>query len=212
MQYYLDMKQHFFRTIFLISGIYLILQIIACNNTNVKEIERKLPTGDIERYSVLKADTGKKQGVYSLISPIGDTLEKAMFANGQLNGNRYLFKNGKVFIIETYLDGAYHGPYSAYFDDGQLKQKGFYKNNRMDSIWTTYYTEKPDQIKEEVTFHNGTENGPFREYHLNGKLAAEGNYVEEFEDGEIKVYDTTGTLKKIYVYKDKRPVQTINVP
>lgn len=184
----------------------------ACKNARVVDVERTTSLGEIERYSVLKKDTSKKEGVYTLISSEGDTLEKALYSNGQLDGNRYLFKNGKVFIIETYLKGAYHGPYTAYFDDGQLKQVGFYKNNQMDSIWTTYYTEKPDQVKEEVTFRNGIENGPFKEYHLNGKLAAEGNYVDEFEDGEIKVYDTTGILKKIYVYKDKRPVQTINVP
>lgn len=212
MKCYLDMNHPFLRTLLGLSCLYLVLQWSACKNVKVMDVERTTPLGDTEYYSVLKKDTAKKEGLYVLMSSMGDTLEKAMYTNGQLNGNRYLFKNGKVFIIETYLEGAYHGPYTAFFNDGQLKQKGFYKNNQMDSIWTTYYTEKPDQIKEEVTFHNGTENGPFREYHLNGKLAAEGNYVEEFEDGEIKVYDTTGTLKKIYVYKDKRPVQTINVP
>ena len=41
------------------------------------------------------------------------------------------------------------------------------------------------------------ENGPFKEYHLNGNLKAVGNYLNgPNEDGNLKVYDENGDLER----------------
>ena len=34
---------------------------------------------------------------------------------------------------------------------------------------------------------------------------------EAIEDGQVKIYDTVGTLIKIYVFEDKKPIETIKI-
>lgn len=196
--------------------VYLILVVltVSCRpKPAVVVVSRQNADGNIETFGVLRKDTTVKQGLFVVLNPSGDTLEKMQYEKGLLQGQRQLFgENGKPYIIEHYNAGVYNGPYEAYYEEGHIKQKGQYVAGVMEGLWTTYYKEYPGVVKEEVTFASGLENGPFKEFHPNGKILAEGNYKDEFEDGELKVYDTTGVLRKIYIYKDKKPVQTINVP
>lgn len=65
----------------------------------------------------------------------------------------------------------------------------------MDSIWVRYY--ETGQIKEEVTFRDNDENGPFTEYYANGNLKAEGFFKDgDNEHGLLKLYDEEGVLVK----------------
>jgi antitoxin component YwqK of YwqJK toxin-antitoxin module len=196
--------------------LFLILIVVAVSckrDTALITVTRQNAEGNVETYSVLRKDTTVKQGPFVVLSASGDTLEKMYYEKGLPEGQRVLFSDkGAPYIIEHYSAGVYNGPYEAYYEEGYIKQKGQYVNGVMEGVWTTYYKDFPGVVKEEVTFAGGVENGPFREYHTNGKLLAEGNYKDEFEDGELKVYDTTGVLRKIYMYKDKKPVETINVP
>ena len=89
--------------------------------------------------------------------------------------------------------GQFTGEYRLYHDNGELKQKGTYRNNAMTGPWETYYDN--GQLKERVQFEGNMENGPFIEYHRNGKLAAEGAYKEgDYEHGELKIYNENGEL------------------
>lgn len=48
---------------------------------------------------------------------------------------------------------------------------------------------------EEVMFADNEENGPFTEYHKNGSLKAEGNYLNgDNEHGLLKLYNEEGEL------------------
>jgi antitoxin component YwqK of YwqJK toxin-antitoxin module len=67
------------------------------------------------------------------------------------------------------------------------------------------------QLESEGSYLNGLKDGAFKEYHENGNLSAEGKYQDDFEDGQVKIFDTLGTLIKIYVFKDKKPVETIKI-
>ena len=63
----------------------------------------------------------------------------------------------------------------------------------MSNVWIRYY--KNGQKKEEVTFENNEENGPFVEYNENGSLAAKGSYLNgDFEHGLLEIYDGQGVL------------------
>ena len=63
----------------------------------------------------------------------------------------------------------------------------------MTGKWKGYYDN--GALKEEVIFVNNQENGPFIEYYPNGKLKAEGTYLEgDYEQGELKLYNESGEL------------------
>lgn len=215
---------------------FSIFLFLNCKQEKTKKIEKKSENGETELYTVLKADTNKKDGLYVRISSKGDTLEKIQYTDGNIEGQRVLYySNGQVSIVENYIQNQYNGPYQAFYEDGAPKQFGTFKDGQFEGELKTYHKEPAGRLKESVfmsngvehgvlkqyypegklesegTYANGLKEGPFKEYHLNGNLSAEGNYLNDFEDGEIKIFDTTGTLIKIYVFKDKRPVETIKI-
>jgi len=65
----------------------------------------------------------------------------------------------------------------------------------MANVWTRYYN--TGEVMEEVSFQGNEENGPFTEYHKNGQLKTQGNYLNgDNEQGELKMFDESGTLVK----------------
>ncbi len=140
-----------------------------------------------------RKDNKQRQGLFARISPEGKLVEEAYYEADSLEGLRVMYyTSGDSQIVETYQRGRFEGPYREYHENGKLLQVGQYINNSMEGVWKTYY---PDgQLSEEVTFHNSEENGPFKQYYPNGKLKTAGTFKEgDFEDGELKLYDESGT-------------------
>lgn len=140
-----------------------------------------------------RKDNKMRQGLYARISPEGKLVEEAYYEADSLEGLRVIYyANGDSQIVESYQRGHFEGPYREYHENGKLLQTGQYIKNSMEGLWKTYY---PDgQLSEEVTFAGSEENGPFKQYYPNGKLKAEGSFKGgDFEDGELKLYDESGT-------------------
>ena len=65
-----------------------------------------------------------------------------------------------------------NGPYKEYYDNGQLKREGFYKNDNKFSVWKNYYD--TGQLKNIYTFNNnGLPSGIEENYSKNGNLLSE---------------------------------------
>lgn len=213
-----------------------ILLLTDCKQNKSKSVQNKLDNGEVELYHVLLSDTAKKDGWYFRLDAKGDTLEKVQYLNGSMEGQRVLYyPNGQIHIVENYTSNQYNGPYQSFYENGAPKQFGAFKNGQFEGDLKSYYAEPTGQLKEVVQLKNGVEDGtvkqyfsngqleseaaysegnktgPFKEYHENGSIAAEGVYVDDFEDGQVKIFDTTGTLIKIYVFQDKKPIETIKV-
>ena len=61
----------------------------------------------------------------------------------------------------------------------------------MQGWWYKYYPS--GEIMEKVTFVDNQENGPFIEYHKNGQISVEGQYLDgDNEHGELKFFDEAG--------------------
>jgi antitoxin component YwqK of YwqJK toxin-antitoxin module len=216
--------------------IILVLFLTNCKQNKNLSIENNLENGEKEYYQVLKSDTTQKDGWYFRLNGKGDTLEKVQYVNGSIEGQRVLYyPNGQIYIVENYINNQYNGPYQSFFESGAPKQFGTFEDGQFEGELKTYYEQPAGQLKEVVQLVNGIENGalkqyyangqiqnessyseglkagPFKEYHENGNIAAEGVYVEDFEDGEVKIFDTTGVLVKIYVFENKKPIETIKV-
>ena len=81
------------------------------------------------------------------------------------------------------------------FRKALIELKGYYIDGAMYGRWRKYT--RDGHLFEEVTMINNEEMGPFREYHPNGKIQAEGTYLHgPNEDGRLKLYDESGQLQK----------------
>lgn len=221
---------------YFLSFLTISLAYTSCQQDKLKKIERALNEEETEIFYVQKKDTTLREGLYVVINSQGDTIEKSNYVAGKLEGQRVIYyPSGQVKIVENYINNEYHGPYQSFFENGSPKQFGTFKNGQFEGELKTYYEQPSGRLKESVFLTEGIENGPFKqyfedgtiqaegfyenglksgafkEYHPNGNILAEGVYKEDFEDGEIKVYDTTGTLNKIYIFENKKPIETINV-
>ena len=183
--------------------------LASCSNSKV---EIKNDSGKVtESYEVNKE--GEKHGKYTAFYDDGKINEEATYINGVLTGKRIIYHpNGKVEIEETYDDkGVMNGPYKSYFESGVLELEKEYKDNMILGAIKVYYPS--GSIKEEVSMENNTENGPFTEYHENGKVHWKGTYRNgDNKYGILYQFDSLGGPIKIMKYDTLAICRTIWKP
>ena len=176
----------------------LLLLLSSCQQAKI--IERKNEKGIVvERYSIIEDKEGeKKHGLYERFDNEGKIAEQSNYKTGKLEGLRKLYEQGILESEETRVSDQFHGPYKGYFPNGQLRMEANYEKDIISGDVKVYYPS--GKLKEIVRFADNVETGPFIEYYENGNLKAEGNYKQSdgpVEDGELKLYDTTGNLIRI---------------
>ncbi len=175
-------------------GFSILFVFVSCG-TRMKSVSETNEYGYKTEYS-LNPKTQMKEGVYKVYDKEGKLYEEATYSKDEINGNRTLFyPNGQKEIVETLVNGKYHGAFNSYYENGKLKAEGNYEDNIAIGQWKSYY--ESGQLKDIATFSNNEENGPFKEYHENGNLKTEGTYKDgDQEHGELLLYDEEGQLEK----------------
>ena len=173
--------------------------LMACGSGYEQEITKD-ENGDIKSTYTVRKEDGLRHGEYSVYIE-GKLYETGTYEDDKRNGIRTIFdENEKKIAEETYKDDKLTAK-KEFFPKGQLKSEGQYDENQtMTDIWKFYY--ENGELKEEVTFNNNIEDGPFVEYYENGNKKAEGAYQpfdlgygeEGMEHGELKEYDESGNL------------------
>lgn len=176
----------------------LLVFFLACHKP--KPVVSLYPDGQVrEQYFEIKTENGMvRHGFYTLFDSTGIPVEESHYEHGKMSGLRKLYLNGILQSEETRMEDHYHGPFKAYYPDGSVQLEANYVMDVMTGPVKVYYPN--GKIKEIVTFADNAENGPFTEYYENGNLKAEGRYIQiegPVEDGELKLYDSTGVLNKI---------------
>jgi antitoxin component YwqK of YwqJK toxin-antitoxin module len=111
------------------------------------------------------------------------------------------YENGQLKEEGNYKDGKnYHGQYKEYHENGQLKHDGKYKDGIQEGICKLYY--ENGQMELETNFKDGEHNGQYKEYHENGQLKYERNYKDGEDYGQYKEYHENGQLKYEGDFKD----------
>jgi len=139
-------------------------------------------------------------------------------SDGVKNGPwREWHANGNAKSVGTYVDGKMEGKWQTFSEDGSLKTEGVYTGGLKDGVWTQYYDKGEGGTKNRVEEHHvgssevkwtayrssgakwaeGTElgsqpNGPYTEYHSDGKVAVKGNYAAGAKIGEWSYFDKDG--------------------
>ena len=112
--------------------------------------------------------------------------------------------SGKVFNIDGLSEGSIRngkktGKFSFYYDNGQLKEEGYYSNNLQQRKWTYYF--ENGQLNGTGSYKDGDGTdlgdtgiprhgriGKWKFYHENGQLNSEGTYKDGEPYGPYKSY------------------------
>lgn len=175
----------------------------SCGKKEFEVIKRYDAAGTLQEEYTIRISTATQHGAYTKYYADKKLQETGFYKNGVQDSLRIIYHaNGNKQVEEYYADGKIGGVYKAYFETGQLEEEGGYDaESTMRGKWKYYYPS--GKLKEVITFHNNVENGPFIQYHPNGKKQAEGTYVpfalgaveeEGVEQGELKEYDINGEL------------------
>lgn len=85
-----------------------------------------------------------------------------------------------------------------YYDNGQLKSKGSFRNSERHGEWSYWY--ENGNIWSEGEFKNGKSHGYRRVYHLNGELYYKGTYKNGKPSGTWSFWDEEGRFIKEHKY------------
>ena len=138
---------------------------------------------------------GVPQGVHREYDDEGNVISSKIYNNG-------------VVLFEGIVDenGLKQGMWKEYYETGELKAEGRYKDNLKVALWNYYYIQGtmeqtgsyvrglPDglwiwtyqngQTWREEEYESGFEEGSSIEYSDSGTVITKGNYVEGFKEGE----------------------------
>lgn len=172
----------------------LFATLSACKMNKVYEIKNDKGVV-MHRITVLGDTSNGKNGLYESFDEQGRPIEAAEYHDGKLQGTRKLYEDGAIYSIETRNADLFEGKYQAFHKNGQVSVEGIYVNNVMSGEWVSYYPS--GAVKDKVIMKDNAENGPFTEYYENGKIKAQGSFLDgPDEEGELLMYDSTGSLEK----------------
>ena len=101
----------------------------------------------------------------------------------------YVFEKG-ILRYEGITDenGLRQGVWKEYYETGELRAKGKYKNSMPIEDWKFYFPDKTVEIEGSYD-KKGRKNGEWRWYYPNGELLAVENYESGLLEGEFVEYD-----------------------
>lgn len=135
------------------------------------------PNGAVELKIILVNDT--LAGLYQVFFENGFLKIEGVKENGDNTGVwKYYNEDGVQNGIRTYVKGKLYGHAADYFPDKKVDNKGIYKNELRDSVWSFYYP--------------------------SGKLKRRGSYIGDSATGNWEYYYESGKIHQIAYYKDNK--------
>lgn len=149
-------------------------------------------TGIIKRIGGYR--NGKKEGVHREYDNEGNVIASVVYSNdivlaegifdeqGRRQGLwKFYYDTGELKEVGKYRNNLKEGTWKYYFRDGEIEQIGDFASDNPEGTWRWYYPNQQLRLAEE--YEDGFEEGPAVEYDETGKVIARGNYVEGFKDG-----------------------------
>jgi len=110
------------------------------------------------------------------------------------------YDNGNISSISYHnktSNGIEKIRYEAYYENGQKKQEGDYKDGKGYGLWTSWYE---NGQKYERNLNDGKRDGLTTEWYSNGTKKYEGKYKDGKEVGKWTYYYGDGTIKEVKEY------------
>jgi uncharacterized protein len=147
----------------------------------------------------------------------GIVIEKAIYANGKLDGEhktfystgqpkdiRYykngieegklleFYKSGKKKVEATVVNDEFHGPYFSFYENGLPEYEVLYENGKLTGDYKYYYENGNKKIT--CQYKNGEVDGELLNYHPGGIVSKRSVYINGIYDGQEIEYNSKGTV------------------
>jgi antitoxin component YwqK of YwqJK toxin-antitoxin module len=109
-------------------------------------------------------------------------------------------RDGRWF--KKFTEIPFTGQIIEHHDNGQLKEKGNYRNGEKEGAWSFHHDN--GQLREKGNYRNGEKEGAWSFYHDNGQLREKGNYRNSELEGEWITYYYNGQLRKKGKWKTRK--------
>jgi antitoxin component YwqK of YwqJK toxin-antitoxin module len=128
------------------------------------------------------------------------------FSQSKVNIKSWWSKNVKIDSSGTNDNGKRDGLYTQWYENGQKKWEGTYKDGKIVEEWTFYYDYYENgQKKWEGTYKDGKLNGLSTEWHENGQKKKEGTYKDGKKDVLWTFWNKNGQKIREGTAKDGKP-------
>lgn len=145
--------------------------------------------------SVGSYNKGVKEGVHREFTLTGEVSGAKIYSGGKVIGEgivdaegrrqgpwKEYYETGELRSEGGYKDGAREGDWVFYYQNGKEEQRGTYHKGKADGTWKWTYPN--GQTWREEVFYDGLEEGLAIEYSDSGKVVAQGNYLSGEREGE----------------------------
>lgn len=142
----------------------------------------------------------------------GNVAEEGELLDGKKTGTWVVYhdvENLMVSTITNYVDGLKNGLWMSVGKNNRVEAYGYYANDVKDGKWVTYNFSRREI---EENYRNGKLHGIYRTFHKTGKdgqVKDEIEYKDGVEDGNYRYYLEDGTLSIHYIYKNGEVVERI---
>lgn len=160
---------------------------------------------------------GKREGEYKKYYENGRLKSIWRFREGELHGLLEEFNEAGSLVRRSPMkEGKQHGIEEYFSPEGKLTSRSAHINGsstndfsqfELDSdsasgqpkVVELFYSSGSLRLRE--TFEKGIRNGPFEEFHSNGKVKSRGTYLDDKYNGQISWFGSEGELRQSVCYK-----------
>lgn len=175
-------------------GILLLLALNSCERPVANSPE-------MENYDLSKLET---EGLIlaELRNIDNQVIEQGYFLNGEKHGTwvKYSPDAKRVEEMTGYIQGQVEGMTIKLNKTGQLSERAFYKQNKLDGLYQKYEYGK---LKMEAHYNKGVLDGRVTKYiNFSNKVLSEADYKNGQLHGIFRHYDDEGNVTLEYEYAD----------
>lgn len=135
----------------------------------------------------------KKEGTWKFYYRNGQLEQVGKFTDNQPDSLwRWYYSSGKLLREEHFFNAQPDGLYSEYDQQGNLITTGDYLEGKKEGFWTL----ETGGYREEGNYSDGLKTGLWKAYYPDGELAFEGKFVDNLPNGKHQWRWPNGKLKK----------------
>ena len=152
---------------------------------------------------------GKKAGQWEYGKSDGSkTFTEVYDAPGSLSKKITYYTNGKPQLECDYKNDKYHGVVRKYDSDGSLKSEGNFVGGKEHGKQTQYFVSTSMNYVCISHYQDGRKDGEYLEEYKNGKIKVKGQYKQDKKDGVWVYGESSGKLGKEETYADGKLLGT----